>query len=455
MIFDSLFGDPAADAHLSDASRVAAMLRVEVALAKAEASLGVIPASAVSAIERGANIANLDLAALGDGAVLAGNLAIPLVRQLTEHVARIDADAARYVHWGATSQDVIDSGRVLQLRDALAIVLASLGRAGDAAAALAERHVATVMPGRTWLQHATPITFGLKAAGWMSALDRARVHVASALDSALVLQLGGASGTLAALGPRASAVALAMGKELNLAVPDLPWHAHRDRFAALACALGVATGTMGKIARDVSLLAQTEVAEAFEGGAEGRGGSSTMPQKRNPVGASVVLAASLRAPGLVATMLAALPHEHERGLGGWQVEWETLPELVHLAAGAARHVAEMLGSLEVDVKRMRANVDITGGVSLAESVSMALAAHIGKFDAHRTIGAASRRAIAERRPLADVLAEMPEVTKHLSNEELTRMLIPENYLGASVQLVRAAVATHARERDGAARARPK
>jgi 3-carboxy-cis,cis-muconate cycloisomerase len=455
MIFDSLFGDPAADAHLSDASRVSAMLRVEVALAKAEASLGVIPASAVSAIERGANIANLDLAALGDGAVLAGNLAIPLVRQLTEHVARIDADAARYVHWGATSQDVIDSGRVLQLRDALAIVLASLARAGDAAAALAERHVATVMPGRTWLQHATPITFGLKAAGWMSALDRARVHVASALDSALVLQLGGASGTLAALGPRASEVALAMGKELNLAVPDLPWHAHRDRFAALACALGVATGTMGKIARDVSLLAQTEVAEAFEGGAEGRGGSSTMPQKRNPVGASVVLAASLRAPGLVATMLAALPHEHERGLGGWQVEWETLPELVHLAAGAARHVAEMLGSLEVDVKRMRANVDITGGVSLAESVSMALAAHIGKFDAHRTIGAASRRAIAERRPLADVLAEMPEVTKHLSNEELTRMLIPENYLGASVQLVRAAVATHARERDGAARARPK
>src|SRR5664279_6046307 len=374
MIFDSLFGDPAADARLSDASRVAAMLRVEVALAKAEASLGVIPASAVSAIERGANIANFDLAALGDGAVLAGNLAIPLVRQLTEHVARIDADAARYVHWGATSQDVIDSGMVLQLRDALAIVLASLARASDAAAALAERHVATVMPGRTWLQHATPITFGLKAAAWMSALDRARVQVASALAHALVLQLGGASGTLAALGERGSDVAIAMGKELNLAVPDLPWHAHRDRFATLACALGVATGTMGKIARDVSLLAQTEVAEAFEGGAEGRGGSSTMPQKRNPVGASVVLAASLRAPGLVATMLAALPHEHERGLGGWQVEWETLPELVHLAAGAARHVAEMLDGLEVDVTRMRANVDITNGVALAESVSMVLAA---------------------------------------------------------------------------------
>lgn len=455
MIFDSLFGDPAVDAHLSDASRVSAMLRVEVALAKAEASLGVIPASAVSAIERGASIANFDLAALAADAVHAGNLAIPLVQQLTAHVARIDADAARYVHWGATSQDVIDSGTVLQLRDALGIVLASLLRASDAAAALAERHVATVMPGRTWLQHATPITFGLKAAGWMSALDRVRTHVASALSNALILQLGGASGTLAALGPRGSDIAGAMGRELNLAVPDLPWHAQRDRFATLACALGVATGTMGKIARDSSLLAQTEVAEAFEGAADGRGGSSTMPQKRNPVGASVVLAASLRASGLVATMLAALPQEHERGLGGWQAEWETLPELVHLAAGAARHTAEILGGLEVDADRMRANVDITGGVSLAESVSMALAAHIGKFDAHRIIGAASRRAIEERRPLAEVLADMPEVTKHLSASELAERLSAESYLGASRELVRAAVANHARERDATAKTRPK
>jgi 3-carboxy-cis,cis-muconate cycloisomerase len=447
MILDSLFGDPAVDAHLSDASRVAAMLRVEVALAKAQASLGVIPASAVSAIERGASIASFDLAALGDGAMLAGNLAIPLVQQLTQHVARIDADAARYVHWGATSQDIIDSGVSLQLKSAIAIVLASLARASDAAAALAELHVATVMPGRTWLQHATPITFGLKAAGWMSALDRVRAQLASALAGALVLQLGGASGTLAALGPSASAIASAMAKELGLAVPDLPWHAHRDRIATLACALGVATGTMGKIARDVSLLAQTEVAEAFEGAADGRGGSSTMPQKRNPVSASVVLAASLRAPGLVATMLAALPQEHERGLGGWQAEWETLPELVHLAAGAAKHVAEMLAGLEVDAERMRTNVDMTHGVSLAESVSMALAEHIGKFDAHRTIGAASQRAIAEKRALAAVLAEMPEVTKHLKREEIARLLTPDNYLGASEELVRSALAQHARDRE--------
>lgn len=452
MILDSLFGDPAVDAHLSDASRVFAMLRVEVALANAQASLGVIPASAMSAIERGAAIASFDLAALGSDAVNAGNLAIPLVKQLTEHVARIDAGAARYVHWGATSQDIIDSGLSLQLKNALTIVLASLARASDAAATLAERHVATVMPGRTWLQHATPITFGLKAAGWMSALDRAHAQVASALSNALVLQLGGASGTLAALGPRASEIASAMAKELDLALPDLPWHAQRDRFATLACALGVAAGTMGKIARDVSLLAQTEVAEAFEGALDGRGGSSTMPQKRNPVSASVVLTASLRAPGLVATMLAALPQEHERGLGGWQAEWETLPALVHLTAGAARHTAEMLAGLEVDAARMHANVDMTHGVALAESVSMALAEHIGKFDAHRTIGAASRRAIAEHRPLAQVLAEMPEVTKYLKRDEITRLLTPDNYLGSSEALVRSALAQHERERRVAAKA---
>jgi 3-carboxy-cis,cis-muconate cycloisomerase len=281
----------------------------------------------------------------------------------------------------------------------------------------------------------------------MGARDRAHESLAHASEHARVLQLGGASGTLAALGPRATDIAAAMGTELGLAVPALPWHSHRDRFAALACALGVACGAMGKIARDISLLAQTEVAEAFEGAADGRGASSTMPQKRNPVSASVVLAASVRAPGLVATMLAALPQEHERGLGGWQAEWEALPALVHLAAGAARHSANMLEELEVDTERMRTNAALTNGVSLAESVSMALAEHIGKFDAHRTIGAASRRAVAEHRALAEVLAETPEVASHLSSEAIARLLTPANYLGASEALVRAALAQHVRGRD--------
>jgi 3-carboxy-cis,cis-muconate cycloisomerase len=447
MIFDALFGDPAVDALLSDASLVAAMLRVEIALAKSEAAIGIIPARAVDAIEQSANsLAGYDLAALATDAAQAGNLAIPLVRHLTERVARIDADSARYVHWGATSQDIIDTAMVLQLRDATAIVLASLERAGDAAATLAERHASTVMAGRTWLQHATPITFGLKAAGWMSALDRARAQVHGALAGAQLLQLGGASGTLAAFGDRGIEVARAMSAELGLTMPELPWHASRDRLATLACALGVATGAMGKIARDISLLAQTEVSEAFEPAADGRGASSTMPQKRNPVGASVVLAASVRVPGLVATVLVAMPQEHERALGGWQAEWETIPALVRLTAGAARHMAEMLGGLEVDTARMRVNLDITRGASLAESVSMALAEHIGKFDAHRTIGVASKRAIAEHRTLAAVLAEMPEVTKHLSTADIARRLSPDQYLGAAEQLVRDALAQHARER---------
>ena len=450
MIFDALFGDPAVDALLSDSSLVSAMLRVEVVLARAEAAIGIIPARAVDAIEQSANAMDYDLAALATEAGSAGNLAIPLVRHLTGRVARIDADSARYVHWGATSQDILDTAMVLRLCDATAVVLASLDRASDAAAELAQRYATTVMAGRTWLQQATPITFGLKAAGWMSALDRASARVREALARARVLQLGGASGTLAALGDRGGEVAHAMASELELAVPELPWHTSRDRFATLACALGVATGVMGKIARDISLLAQTEVAEAFEPAGDGRGNSSTMPQKRNPVSSSVVLAASVRVPALVATVLAAMPQEHERALGGWQAEWETIPSLVKLTAGAARHTAAMLGGLEIDVARMRTNADITRGLSLAESVSMALAGHIGKFDAHRTIGAAAKRAVAEQRPLAAVLAEMPEVTQHLSRSEIEERLQAENYLGASGQLVRDALALHSRERSGGA-----
>jgi 3-carboxy-cis,cis-muconate cycloisomerase len=446
-MLDPLFGDPEADALLSDAHFVASVLRAELALARAEAKTGVIPVSAAKAIESCVDAAGYDLSAIATEAATAGNLAIPLVRHLTARVSRVSTEAARYVHWGATSQDVLDTGLVLQMRDATEVIARRLARAGDHAAALAGRFGGVVMPGRTWLQHATPVTFGLKAAGWMAALDRARERVANALAGACVLQLGGASGTLASLGDRGEAVAAAMAAELGLAVPDLPWHALRDRLAWLAAAFGIATGTMGKIARDLALLGQTEIGEAFEAAVDGRGGSSTMPHKRNPVGASVVLGAAVRAPALVATMLAALPQEHERGLGGWQAEWETLPTLARVTAGAARHTAEMLAGLEVDADRMRENADMTGGVSLAESVSMALASHVGKTDAHRMIEAASRLALAEHRSLADVLAEMPEVTSHLSATEIARCLNPERYLGSTARFIRAALDTHAGPRN--------
>ena len=430
-VHDRLLGEADVSARFSDHTQLQMMLDVEAALANAEATAGVIPATCVAPITLAANADLYDRAVIAAEAVAAGNVAIPVVRHLTERVAATDADAARYVHWGATSQDILDTGLVLQLRAAVPTILDHLERARRAAVDHARRYADATMPGRTWLQQATPITFGLKAAGWADALDRTRRRVATALDEALVLQFGGASGTLASLGSHGLAVSDALAARLGLRAPDTPWHAHRDRLAQLACALGVATGTAGKIARDLSLLAQTEVAEAAERSVEGRGGSSTMPQKRNPVSASVALAAAIRAPGLVATMLGAMVQEHERGLGGWQAEWDTLPDLVLVSAGGARAVADALDSLSVDAERMRANIDASGGALLAESVAMALADSLGKREAHACIEAACHRAADEHRPLADVLGDDPVVMRYLDRAEIARRLSPDHYLGAA------------------------
>jgi 3-carboxy-cis,cis-muconate cycloisomerase len=427
-LFGPLFGDEDVAAHLSDRVRLQAMLDVEAALADAEAQVGMVPRSCVASIRNAARAGLYDAGAIAAEAAEAGNVAIPLVRHLTRHVAAADPDAARYVHWGATSQDIIDTGFVLQLRAAVPVVLGHIERAQAAAARHAREHIATVMIGRTWLQQATPITFGLKAAGWLDSLDRQRAAIAAALEGASVVQFGGAAGTLASLGDQGPAVAAQLAATLGLATTDIPWHASRDRFARVACALGVACGTFGKIARDVALLAQTEVGEAAE--AKG-GGSSTMPHKQNPVGASVAIAASLRAPGLVATMLAAMPQEHERGLGGWPAEWEVLPELLLVTAGAARALAGALDTLRIDPARMRSNLDVTGGLIFAEAVTMTLARRIGKAEAHRRVEEASRRAVRERVTLGDALAADPEVARHLTRDEIDRHLTPEAYLGAA------------------------
>jgi 3-carboxy-cis,cis-muconate cycloisomerase len=427
--------------HFSSTARLQALLDVEAALAEAEASLGVIPRAAAAPIRQAARAELYEAVAIESEARRAGNLAIPLVRHLTARVASTDAVAARYVHWGATSQDIIDTALVLQLRESVRAIIADLARAADAAAGHARRHRATPMAGRTWLQQATPITFGLKAAGWLDALDRVTSALRSALDAALVLQLGGASGTLAALGDQGPAVASAMGEGLALAVAPIPWHAHRDRLAALACALGVATGTAGKIARDLGLLAQTEVAEAHDPAGEA-GGSSSMPHKTNPVRAAIAIAAAVRAPGLVATMLSAMPQEHERGLGGWQAEWDTLPELVTVAGDAARAVAGALDTLVVDPVRMRSNLDITGGLVLAEAVALRLAAALGKADAHAHIERAARRAAGEHRRFADVLAEDPVVTAILDRSSIEQALSADDYLGSAEIFVANVLARH-------------
>jgi 3-carboxy-cis,cis-muconate cycloisomerase len=431
-LFGPLFGDAEVSAQLSDRARLQAMLDVEVALAEAEAELGVIPSQAVAAIRKAARADRFDIGALAEAAAEDGNLAIPLVRQLTHAVEALDREGARYVHWGATSQDIIDTGLVLQLQRAVPTIVRHLDRAASAAAAHARRYVDTPMSGRTWLQQSTPITFGLKAAGWLDALSRQRTALVDALEQTRVLQFGGASGTLASLGEHGGAVGDRLASRLGLQTPGMPWHAYRDRFASFACALGVTCGMLGKIGRDVSLLAQTEIGEAHEGRS---GGSSAMPHKQNPVGSSIAIAAAVRAPGLVATMLAAMPQEHERGLGGWQAEWATLPELVLLTAGASRVIATLLEALEIDETRMRRNLELTDGLIASEAVAMALAVHVGRSDAHRMVERAARRAESGECTLTDALAADPAVTRHLTRADIERHLSPERYVAAARALV--------------------
>ncbi len=448
MTFDQLYGplfvDDAVAGCFDDRATLAGMLAFEAALARAEATAGVIPAGAAGPIAAAAHAADFDCAALGRAAASAGNVAIPMVKALTARVAERDAQAARFVHWGATSQDAIDSGLVLQLRAALGLVDAKLATLLDALAALVRTHGATTMVARTWLQHALPTTFALKAAGWLSAVTRARRRLLYAVREASVLQFGGAAGTLASLGDRGFDVARALALELDLELPDLPWHAERDRLADVAAACGILAGTLGKIARDVSLLMQTEVGEAFEPGAPGRGGSSTMPHKRNPVGCAVALSAAVRAPQLVATVLAAMPQEHERGLGGWHAEWQTLPELVAIVSGSVRAMSDVLGGLEVDPVRMRENLESTHGLVFAEAVTMALGEKVGRMEAHEILEAASRRARSEKRTLRDVLAGDHGVSGRLSADELDALFRPENYLGVASIFAQRALAEAAR-----------
>lgn len=440
MLTQSLFVDPVVARCFDDRATLEAMLDFEAALARAEAALGIIPAAASGPIVAAARAEGFDVAEIARAAASAGNVAIPLVKALTARVAANDPEAARYVHWGATSQDAIDTGLVLQLRAALTHVCGVLAVLDASLAALAARHVETVMVARTWLQQATPTTFGRKAAGWLAAIRRTRGGLERALREASVVQFGGASGTLAALGDRGLEVAEGLARELDLMLPAIPWHAERDRFAALAAACGNVAGILGKIARDVSLLAQSEIAEAAEPSAPGRGGSSTMPQKRNPVACAVALAAAVRVPALVATMFAAMPQEHERGVGGWHAEWETLPELVRVLSGSAHVMAHAMAGLEIDPARMRANLDATQGFAMAESFKSALAVSLGLQRAHEVVEAATRRAVAEGRTLREALESDSEVRTHLSHEALDRAGDPRSYLGVAAEFVRRSLA---------------
>ncbi|MNF79433.1 3-carboxy-cis,cis-muconate cycloisomerase [compost metagenome] len=425
-----------------DQGRVQAMLDFEAALARAEAHVGLIPQTAVAPIEAACRAGHYDFAALGEAIATAGNSAIPLVKALGKQIATTDADAERYVHLGATSQDVMDTGLVLQLRRALELIESDLAQLGETLSTQAQRYVATPLAGRTWLQHATPVTLGMKIAGWLGAVTRSRQRLQELKPRLLVLQFGGASGTLAALGVQALPIADALATELRLTLPDQPWHTQRDRLVEFGSVLGLIAGSLGKLGRDISLLMQTEAGEVFEPSAPGKGGSSTMPHKRNPVGAAVLIGAATRVPGLLSTLFSAMPQEHERSLGLWHAEWETLPEICCLVSGSLKQALLVADGLEVDAERMARNLDLTQGLVLAEAVSIVLAQRVGRDTAHHLLEQCCKRAVAEQRHLRAVLGDEPHVTAELSAAELDHLLDPAHYLGQARTWVERAVAEH-------------
>lgn len=441
-LFDRYFTQEPMRRIFSDQGRVQGMLDFEAALARAEAAIGAIPTEVVNDIVAACDASLYDFEELSIAIGNAGNSAIPLVKALGKQIAARNETAERYVHMGATSQDVMDSGLVLQLRSAVGLLEQDLASLADALAQQAQRHAGVPMSGRTWLQQATPVTLGAKIAGWLGSITRHRQRLKELKPRLLCLQFGGASGSLAALGEMAFPVAESLARELKLNLPDQPWHTQRDRLVEFAGFLGLVAGSLGKIGRDISLMMQTEAAEVFEPAAAGKGGSSTMPHKRNPVGAAVMIGAATRAPGLVATMLSAMPQEHERSLGLWHAEWETLPELCCVVSGSLQQALAVIPGLEVDAQRMLQNLDLTHGLVLAEAVSIALAQRMGRDAAHHLIERCCRRAVGQGQHLREVLGAEPEVTAQLSSQALDNLLNPAQYLGQSKRWVKRAVADH-------------
>jgi 3-carboxy-cis,cis-muconate cycloisomerase len=435
-LFGPLFGAPAVDRELDDRAWLRAMLDFERALARAQSRAGVVPPEAASAIAAAIEAARPDPDDLGNRARASGNPVVPLVADLG---AALPAEAAPYLHLGATSQDVLDTAAVLVVRRCLEPILAALWGVAEHCARLAGEHRHTLMAGRTLSQHALPVTFGLTCAGWLVAVDEATATLSALRERRLAVQYGGAAGTLAALGSSGVPVLRLLAEELGLAEPVTPWHTNRTRIGELAGALGTASGVLATIALDLTLLAQTEVAEVAE--ATG-GGSSAMPHKQNPVRAVLVTAATKRVPGLVATLMSAMAQEHQRAAGAWHAEWQPLTELLRLVGAAASGTADLLGGLRVDAERMRRNLDATGGLLLTEHVAGLLAPALGRHAAHELVSQASRAAVAAGRPLADMLREDPAVRRHLSPGQIDEALEPGDYLGSASAFIDRALSAH-------------
>lgn len=431
-LFGEMFGSNAMRALFTDEAIVDRYLDVEAALARAQASLGIIPAAAAEAISACVDIGRIDWPKLQARSQVVGYPILPLVEQLVEWAPD---GLGQYAHWGATTQDIMDTADVLQIRDALALIEEDMSAVAAALVKLAEEHASTPMAGRTHLQHALPVSFGYKAAGWLSAIDRHAARLAELRARVEVVSFSGAAGTLASLGDQGLATQAALAEELGLAVPAITWHTIRDNFAEVTGFLALLTGSIGKIGYDIMLMMQTELGEVFEPFEQGRGASSTMPQKRNPISSEMMLAAAKLVREQHSAMLDAMVVDHERATGQWHVEWQALPTAFILASGGLRAAREALEGLDVRPDAMRRNLDATSGLIVAEAVMMGLAPHIGRQHAHDVVYACCRRALSENITLLEALRAESAVTDALDDAALVALVEPVNYLGSAPRMV--------------------
>jgi 3-carboxy-cis,cis-muconate cycloisomerase len=438
MLFADMFGTEAMRDAVGDPAFVNNCVVVEAALARAQARAGVIPDEAAAAISKTAEAIlsgreRLDLARLKRETETVGFPILPLVRQLAEQAG----EAGRYVHWGATTQDIVDSAVVLQIRDGLALIEAELDTLRGHLAALAKKHRDTPMPGRTFFQQALPITFGYKAAVWLSSFDRHAERLTEIKKRVLMAEFGGAVGTLASLGSGDEGLRTVaeLARELGLAEPAITWHVARDTIAETVQFLALLGGSLAKIADDVMLMSSTEFGEASEPAGEGRGASSTMPQKRNPISCGIILAAARMLRQQAGLALDAMVNSFERNAAVWHLEWAAVPEAFGYAAGALNQTNFIAGGLIVDTRGMQRNLGLTHGLIVAEAVMMGLAPQIGRNEAHHLVTDACRKAIATERPLYDVLMEFPDVAGPLGADKLKALTDPVNYLGAAQAMV--------------------
>jgi 3-carboxy-cis,cis-muconate cycloisomerase len=431
-VFRNVFTTEAMRTVFSDESRVQKYLDFEAGLARAQAKLGIIPKDAAEEIVRHCSADKIDMAKLKEATERIGYPVLPVVQQL---VKLCKDGLGEWCHWGATTQDVTDTATVLQIKEALAIVETEIDGICDALAELAKKYRDTPMVGRSNLQQAVPITFGYKMATMLAAFERHKQRLTELKARVLVGEFGGAAGTLSSLGRDGLKVQVELMKELKLGQPAISWHTVRDCIAEVGCFLGLVTGSCGKIAFDVKLLMQTEVDEVQEPFHAGRGSSSTMPQKRNPISSVYITAQTAMVKQLVAALLEAMVEDHERSTGPWEIEWIALPEIFLLAAGALSQTRFVVSGLQVNEKKMRENIDITKGLVMSEAVMMGLGAAMGRNIAHDVVYDVCREVVKTGRPLIDLLTEDKEIAKHADRKKLEELLDPANYLGVAGEMV--------------------